>query len=235
MTQQWRIVRDALAGELAGRVYRSGERLPSEHELARDFQVSRNTVRRAFLSLSQEGLIRIVNGRGSFVAHEGIVYEIDATSRFYETLLAAGAKPRRAFLDGRSLPADDRLAELLEVSVGTELVEIESLVSIRDLPVVLSRRVFPAELIPNLLARYREQLSITRVLAEAGLGELLRQSTTVGARLPTPKEAETLAMPTNSPVLVADGVGRLSSGLMAEVNVSLVPAHLVRFKFRGSR
>ncbi len=53
---------------LTGKV-KSGDRLPSEAELARQFAVSRTTVREALRSLSAQGLIRKVPGAsgGSFV------------------------------------------------------------------------------------------------------------------------------------------------------------------------
>jgi GntR family phosphonate transport system transcriptional regulator len=233
-TRQWRIVYETLADELARNVYRPGERLPSEQETAARFGVSRNTVRRALLSLSQEGRIRILNGSGSFAAYKDIVYEIEATSRFSDTLARYGAEPRQTFLSWRILQADEATAEQLELPTGAAVVEIVSLISSRDLPLVFSRRCYPDGLVPDLVERYRAERSITRVFAGAGLGRLRRLETTVGARLPTPEEAEALAMPSNSPVLVSQGLGKLATGRMAEINVSVLPAHLVRLKFRNA-
>src|ERR687888_112142 len=58
------IVQAIAAGQL-----RPGDRLPSEAEQARGFQVSRATVREALRSLADAGLISTVRGRGggSFV------------------------------------------------------------------------------------------------------------------------------------------------------------------------
>ena len=52
---------DISAGEITGR-------LPSEHELATQYGVSRVTVRRAVATLTSEGLLRTLRGRGTFVA-----------------------------------------------------------------------------------------------------------------------------------------------------------------------
>jgi GntR family transcriptional regulator of arabinose operon len=51
--------------------WQSGNRLPSENELAKQFGVSRITVKNAVKTLVQEGLIYRVQGRGSFVAAPG--------------------------------------------------------------------------------------------------------------------------------------------------------------------
>ncbi len=233
MTQQWRLMHVILADELASGEWRPGERLPSEHDLAERFQVSRNTVRRALLALSQEGRVRIVNGRGSFAMPSNIVYEVDAGSRLHETLARLGAEPTVRFLEGRVRAADARLAALLERPEGSPVAEIVSLLFSRDLPLVLSHRHLPAELVPDLVERFRNDPSITRILAAAGLGRLRRESTTVSSRPPSVAEAEALMMPANAALLMAEGLGRLGDGRMAEVNLSMVPAHLVHFRFRS--
>ena len=52
---------DITSGEITGR-------LPGEHELATQYGVSRVTIRRAVAILISEGLLRILRGRGAFVA-----------------------------------------------------------------------------------------------------------------------------------------------------------------------
>ena len=47
---------------------RSGDRVPSENQLAAAYQVSRQTVRKALAILEQEGYIYAVHGKGTFVS-----------------------------------------------------------------------------------------------------------------------------------------------------------------------
>ncbi|OZD69017.1 GntR family transcriptional regulator [Rhodococcoides fascians] len=54
---------------------RPGERLPSETELARQFDVSRTTVREALRSLTSEGLIRKIPGAGGGSFVQSVDYE----------------------------------------------------------------------------------------------------------------------------------------------------------------
>ncbi|MFC4855206.1 GntR family transcriptional regulator [Actinophytocola glycyrrhizae] len=60
-----RTLRNAL---VQGR-YRDGVRLPTEAELADEYKVSRQTVRRAFHDLVADGLVHRVRGRGTFATH----------------------------------------------------------------------------------------------------------------------------------------------------------------------
>ena len=47
---------------------RAGDRVPSENQLAADYQVSRQTVRKALAILEQEGYIYAMHGKGTFVS-----------------------------------------------------------------------------------------------------------------------------------------------------------------------
>jgi len=56
-----------LEESLLKRQYLSGDRLPSEREVMKKFKVGRGTVRAAYRSLQQKGLIEIRHGGGAFV------------------------------------------------------------------------------------------------------------------------------------------------------------------------
>lgn len=68
-----------LAGDL-----RSGDRLPTERELAEQFQVSRTAVREALKILAQQGLVDMRPGRGTIVidgAHEALQHSLGLVMR----------------------------------------------------------------------------------------------------------------------------------------------------------
>ena len=60
-----------VAAHMAGRIesgeWRPGRRLPPERELAEDYAVAYDTIRRATAMLREQGLIVTVHGRGTFV------------------------------------------------------------------------------------------------------------------------------------------------------------------------
>lgn len=63
----WMQVADDLRAEIKSGRLAAGAKLPSEAELAELYGVSRDTVRRATSELSEEGLLVILHGRGTFV------------------------------------------------------------------------------------------------------------------------------------------------------------------------
>lgn len=66
-TSKHELLRDYLLGELKSGRLLPGQALPTELDLSRRLRISRNTIRQAFGELEQNGLIRRVRGKGTFV------------------------------------------------------------------------------------------------------------------------------------------------------------------------
>ena len=64
----YQVLARELRAALLRRRFADGSRLPTEAELAREYGVSRQTVRRAFHDLVAEGMVYRVPGRGTFAA-----------------------------------------------------------------------------------------------------------------------------------------------------------------------
>lgn len=63
----YRQLQDLLRAEIAGKARQPGSKLPSEHELCREYGITRPTVRQALEGLVREGLVRKHRGKGAFV------------------------------------------------------------------------------------------------------------------------------------------------------------------------
>lgn len=63
----WQQVADDLRSELESGALAADARLPSEHELADQYGVSRDTIRRAIQELVNEDRLVVLQGRGTFV------------------------------------------------------------------------------------------------------------------------------------------------------------------------
>ncbi len=91
----WRQIAERLESDIVAGRHRPGERLPTEHRMAETFAVNRHTVRRAVASLEEAGLVRIEQGRGTFVQESVVDYRVKQRTRFSENLLNA-SRSRRA-------------------------------------------------------------------------------------------------------------------------------------------
>jgi GntR family transcriptional regulator len=120
-------LRDAIdAGE-----YQPGDLLPSEWELARRYQVSRPTVRKALRVLRTEGLIAVEQGRGTFVRVQPVRLAFSRHARaarrpgfglFESACATQGVTGYTEMILVQRRPADLAVATGLNVPVGTDVV-----------------------------------------------------------------------------------------------------------------
>ncbi len=75
--------------QIVDRHYLPGDKLPSERELIKQWQVSRITIRRAIANLVQQGLVTTYQGKGAFVTEQGkVAYTLSNPLMFLQDDLA---------------------------------------------------------------------------------------------------------------------------------------------------
>lgn len=231
MKSQWEALYENLKSDIEDGRIAPGERLPPEQTLSARHGVSRNTVRRAYLALSQDGSIRSVNGRGSFVMRTNVTYEIDAVSRFRDVLEKQGVASASQPVDSAVVAADAELADRLAIGEGSPVLLHTAVILGDGVPFILTTRCFPADLVEDFQERLLRGGSFTRILKEAELGELHRKSTTVGARLPDERESALLECPRNAPLLDVVATGVLASGRIVEWQHAVMNSRLIKLSF----
>ena len=65
----WQQVYDDLIGDIGSGALAIDDRLPSELDMAEQYGVSRDVIRRAKEQLAEQGWLIVLHGRGTFVAH----------------------------------------------------------------------------------------------------------------------------------------------------------------------
>src|SRR3954452_17580198 len=100
-----------VARDVAGHVRRGtmapGQRLPAEPVLAEAYGVNRLTVREALASLARQGLVRRVQGVGSFVADAPVRHRVGGDeASLMEGMRRQGLTVRQDVLDAASAPPE---------------------------------------------------------------------------------------------------------------------------------
>jgi GntR family transcriptional regulator, phosphonate transport system regulatory protein len=227
----WRQIVEALEKQITAGELPPGARLPTEAQLSERFGVNRHTVRRAMEELSRTGLIRVEQGRGSFVAEDVLDYTIAPRTRFSEWIRRQNKEPSGRVLQLREMPAEQNVATPLGLRSGARVVRMQRLGFADGRPVSLADHFFPAARLPGLLAAMQETTSITEALRRVGVEDYLRQSTRVSARAPTAEEASLLRMPRNRPLLVCENINVDHSGQVVEFGISRYPTPRVQIVF----
>jgi GntR family transcriptional regulator, phosphonate transport system regulatory protein len=212
-------------------VYAPGGRLPTEAELSRMFAVNRHTVRRALEELSRNGLVRVEQGRGSFVAEDVLEYSVEPRTRFSEWIRRNNKEPSGRVLQLKETVADARVAAGLGIRAGGRVVLLERLGFADDRPVGVTSHYFPVARLRGVLEALRTTSSITEALHAVGVTDYLRQTTRVTARLPSGEEAELLRMPRNRPLLLTENINVDRAGQVIEFAIGRFPTPRVQIVF----
>jgi GntR family phosphonate transport system transcriptional regulator len=225
---RWRQIEETLVREIANGTYSNESRFPTEQMLSTRFGVNRHTVRRALGGLARRGLLRVEQGRGSFLVEDAIEYAVGPRTRFSENLLRLGKRPAHALLDARELPADREVARWLKLRQGSPVYAVETLGEADGRPISLGLHYFPAQRVPDLLAYLQEKPSISRALARAGVENYRRARTRITARPPTELESQRLRMPASRPLLVTESLNVDAANLPIEYGIARFAADRVQ-------
>ena len=227
----WRQIAGQIQRDIASGACKPGTRLPTEAELSATFGVNRHTVRRALEELSRDGLVRVEQGRGSFVAEDVLDYTVEARTRFSEWIRRHNKEPSGIIRQLREITADRRIADGLGVRNGSRVVLLERLGLADGRPVSLAWHYFPALRLKGIFQALQATPSITEALRAVGIEDYLRQQTRVTARLPTQTEADLLRMARNRPVLITENVNVDRAGTIVEFASGCYPTPRVQIVF----
>ena len=140
----YRQLMQRLRSEITGGVYPVHSRIPSEQELCESYSVSRVTVRKALAELTCEGLLRRMQGKGTFVCAPRISQQLRDVNSFHEACRVQGSIPGTRVISAQMIRADEETLSQLQLAEG-DAVEIVRLRMADDAPVMLETNRFPAE------------------------------------------------------------------------------------------
>ncbi len=216
----WRQISESLAGQIQSGALAEGARLPTEPQLAERFGVNRHTVRRAMSDLAERGLVRIEQGRGTFVQEHVLDYLVGRRTRFSEIVSAQNRQAGGRLLGSAREAAPGQVARDLDIAPGAQVLRLETLRELDGRPLAVGTHYFPAARFPRLVDHYLETGSITRALAGSGVADYERKVTRVTARMPEAADARLLQQPNTRPILVTESVNIDSEGRPVEFGLT---------------
>lgn len=227
----WRQIHQTLRAEIVGGCLQPGTHVPTEQQLAARFGVNRHTVRRATATLEEEGLIRVEQGRGMFVAEHVIDYAVGKRTRFTENVSRQSRAPGGHVLATKRLKANAMISDALYIPRGTPVGMIRRLGEADGRPVSLSEHYFNLKRFPDIIDRVVAARSISRALEELEIPDYLRKVTKVTTRLPNRTEAELLQQPRNRPILISESVNIDPNGVPLELGITRFAGDRVQLVF----
>lgn len=182
-----------------------GNPIPPESDLARQFKISRMTVRQALSRLVFEGLVERARGRGSFVV-EPRFHHTHVYPSFEEEMQARGAKTSHRLLGQRLEPATGKVAENLGLTEGRSVVVLERLRVVDGRIVGYEIRYFPRWIGDALTREEIEEQPLVpamkRILGRVHTRVRLR----ITAAVLRGREAKILEAKAGAPVLIRENI-----------------------------
>lgn len=124
-------------------VYKPGDKIMTEAEMAREYGVSLITVRKAVGSLMEKGLVVRKQGKGTFVTKPKYSRNMKKLQSFTEMCEQMGVKPGARVLENRLIAADKKVADRLGIEPGSNVVYISRLRLADGEPVQVEKSYFP--------------------------------------------------------------------------------------------
>lgn len=213
----YRRIVDDLRAEITAGQRAPGERLPSEHDLAAQYEASRPTVRRAIAVLKAEGLVVSEQGRGMFVRSTPHVrlllsganyrkHRNAGLSGFNAQVLEQGQLPEQRLLDVITIPASTDVAQRLHLAEDEQVVVRKRLFLINDQPVAFCDSYYAESMVRGTaIAKSRRIKGGVNGLIEDPAGpirrRLARSVDELAARMPSRNEVGGLRLATGVPVV----------------------------------
>jgi GntR family transcriptional regulator len=124
VTSRYRKVAEDIKAAIASGGYAAGTRLPSEHELAERYSVSRGTIRQAFAALRADGIIASRRGARRVVVGGPRVQSIGELLSFSRWARAMGEVPGGRVVAMQRRPAKPTEAERLAIPADAQVYHL---------------------------------------------------------------------------------------------------------------
>lgn len=143
---------NALKAQFEKGTFSSGQKLPSEPELANMLNISRMTLRSALQMLEIKGYIEVKRGVGTFFV--GLPYKrfdtgIERLVSITEVMRQRGHVPGTKDLTVFASQADETIAQDLNIKVGDPITVVDRIRTMDGLPVMYDHSTFPARILPQ--------------------------------------------------------------------------------------
>lgn len=130
--------------------WKTGEKVPSERDLALEFDVSRMTVRQAINTLVTEGILERRVGSGTFVTPEKVREKMSGVSSFTETVERVGKTPSSKLISYYVKPASVSESEKLNIDLDEEVLVMERIRYADELPICYEEASIPNKFVKDL-------------------------------------------------------------------------------------
>lgn len=210
--QLQKVLRDVIADEIVV----ADDAIPTERDLAIDFDVSRITVRKAVDGLVSEGLLTRRRGAGTFVVGARVEKNFSKLSSFSQDMISRGRKPSSKWIGRATGAVTPEEALSLGLSPGSLVYRFHRIRYADGVTMAIEQSTIPGYCLPS-----PDVVKDSLYEALEAAGHLpVRALQRLRAIAFTPEQAEALEIAAGQPGLFIERRGFLADGRAAEYTQS---------------
>lgn len=201
-------ISEKLFEEIRQGIYRPGERLPAEHEMAKRFNVSRETFRSAIRVLENRGVVVVKHGVGTFITKmlPTIPSSLENLTKISDLIKAAGLKEGERKDFSKVVDCEAEWAKKLSIPIGTPVTFHQRIRTANNEMVVLSQNIMDNSLIGGVLEKKKLYGSLTEFLEKECNIKILTSDSELIVPLHTDKLCQKLLIYPETTVLLMEQV-----------------------------
>lgn len=208
--------------------YGVGDMIPTELELSKTYGISRTTVRQAVLELVQQGYLKRVKGKGTFVSkpklnHGSFIQKIES---FHDEIRSMGMVPSTEVLELSTIHATEDIATALQIEIGNEVVFLHRKRMADGEPIVSIKTYLPYASCSYVLTHDFQHEKLYSVLSSNSETQIHRVYRTFEATAAKESDRNLLYIPIGKPVHHFSSIG---------CNKSDKPIEYSLARYRGDR
>ncbi|MFK3660961.1 GntR family transcriptional regulator [Scandinavium sp. NPDC088450] len=235
-THKYLEIKERLKGDILSQVYKKGESIPSERELATQYDVTRVTVQKAIDILVQEGFIERIHGKGMFVLKntDTSVYllnnETSDSILGFSREFQGRVKVSSQLLKFELIQADATLAQHLEITTGDNVWFIRRIRLLDGNPVLVEDSNIPQRIIDTIPEHILKEGSLYGYVEEYTGKKIKDADSIIEAALFDAELAPLLNIASGLPMLKITEVTRLADKTAFNFSISYNRADIFRVK-----
>lgn len=207
-------------------LYSLGDQLPSEHQLVKEYGVSRPTIRQAIVDLVNDGVVVRGRGKGTFVSQPLITSSAQIFSTFAETMKKNQTAECSRLIHAEMIPASVKMAEELQIPAGSSVFEIVRLRLGNHEPLVIRTMQIAAAKFPGFMEEDLDAEPLYSIFQRKYGVNAISAVQSFQAVAATEREAELLKIEPGAPLLLWQGI---------TYDADRVPIERVKALYRGDR
>ena len=194
-------IKAAIAADLVKGVWKPGEKLPTEAEIALNFGVSEGTVRQAVMALVKEGRLTRRSGKGTFAAKPNFDRSFERFYRFRDGQDNKDPRYGVRVIGIKTMTVAPDIAKALGCRVGSKVTSIHRAIEQNEITVCHSISYFRQERVKGLTDKDLEDAALYDVLRAKFGTYVVKVTEILKARVASQADCEILKVKRNSPVI----------------------------------